>query len=137
MKRCLYAGSLSPPEETVPFLAARGIEFTNNPYGRALTEDDLCTLVKDFDGVIAGPEPYTAKVMDAGPHLKIIARTGVGYDKVDVVAATKRRIYVTWTPIPEVAYAMAEQTFALILASVKRIPYLNGAVRAGRNPAAG
>jgi phosphoglycerate dehydrogenase-like enzyme len=132
MKRCLYAGTLSLPEETVTFLAGRGIELINNPYGRPLTEDDLCTLLKDYDAVLAGPEPYTAKVMDSAPNLKIIARTGVGYDKVDVASATKRHIFVTWTPIPELAHAMAEQTFALILSSVKRVPYLNSAVRAGR-----
>jgi len=132
LKRCLYAGTLSVPDETVSFLSARGIELTNNPYGRALTEDDLCTILPGYDAVLAGLEPYTAKVMDSAPNLKIIARTGVGYDKVDVASATKRRIYVTWTPIPELSQAVAEQTFALILSSVKRVAYLNGEVRAGK-----
>ena len=39
-----------------------------------------------------------AEVMDSAPNLKIIARYGVGYDKVDVKAATKRKILVTNTP---------------------------------------
>lgn len=123
---------MSLPTEVNGVLSQHGIELTRNPRGRPLSEDDLIVLLRGYDAVIAGPEPYTAKVMDNAPGLRIIARTGVGYDKVDVDAATQRKIYVTWTPIPELAQSMAEQTFALILSLVKRTPQLNGAIRQGR-----
>ena len=123
---------MSLPTEVNHLLSQHGIELTRNPHGRALSENDLIDLLKDYDAALAGPEPYTSRVMDSAPKLRIIARTGVGYDKVDVDAATQRRIYVTWTPIPELAQAMAEQTFALMLSLLKRTPLLNGAIRQGK-----
>ncbi len=132
MKRCLYAGTLSLLGEARNYLKRQGIELINNPYRRTLTEGDLRLLLKDFEAVLAGPEPYTESVLVSAQRLKVIARTGVGYDNVDLAAAARRRIWVTWTPIPELAYAMAEQTFALILSFVKHVPSLNTAIRDGK-----
>ena len=50
------------------------------------------------DGVVAGSERYTREVMEACPRLKVIARVGVGYDAVDVEAASELGIVVTVTP---------------------------------------
>jgi phosphoglycerate dehydrogenase-like enzyme len=122
---------LSLPSGLGEFLSSRGIEFTKNPYGRALNEDDLVHTLHDFDGVIAGGEPYTARVLASAPRLKIIARTGVGYDQVDVIEATKQGVIVTTTPIPELSYSIAELTIGHMLAMLKRIPQFNGAIRRG------
>ena len=131
MKRCIYAGALSLPAELEGFLRGRGVEFTYNPLKRALGEDDLVSLLKDYDAALAGGEPYTERVMAAAPRLKIIARTGVGYDQIDVPAATKRGIVVTTTPVPELSYAVAEMAVGHLLGFVKRIPQLNRAIRLG------
>ena len=133
MQRCLYAGTLALPHGLAADLAADGIELVVNPRGRTLTEDDLVSLLGEFDAVIAGPEPYSERVIaSASRRLKVIARTGVGYDKVDVAAATRNKVFVTWTPIPELASSVADQTIALILALVKRIPQMNAEVRSGK-----
>jgi len=132
MYRCLYAGTLALPPETGSELASEGIELVVNPYGRMPTESELISLLGDFDAVLAGPEPYPGNVTASSKRLKIIARTGVGYDKIDLAAATRNHVFVTWTPIPELSSSVAEQTFALILALVKRIPQLNTAVREGK-----
>jgi phosphoglycerate dehydrogenase-like enzyme len=132
LKRCFYSGTLSLPPELKPHFEENSIELTENPLGHALSEDELLTFLPRFDAALAGPEPYTERVIAACPNLKIIARTGVGYDKVDVEAASRRGIYVTWTPIPELSYAIAEQTFALILSFIKRIPHLNQSIREGK-----
>jgi quinol monooxygenase YgiN len=55
---------------------------------RALTQDELIELPSVF-GIMAGGEPYTERVFAAAPELKVVARMGVGYDKVDVAAATR------------------------------------------------
>ncbi len=132
MHRCLYAGTLVLPSETKSNLASAGIELVVNPHGRALTESDLISLLGDCDAVLAGPERYSAEVISSSKRLRIIARTGVGYDKVDVNAATENHVYVTWTPVPELASSIADMAMGLVLALVKRIPRLNAEVREGR-----
>jgi phosphoglycerate dehydrogenase-like enzyme len=131
LKRCIYAGALTLPSELEGFLRGRGVEFAYNPLKRALREEDMASVLKGYDAALAGGEPYTEKVMDAAPDLKIIARTGVGYDQIDVPAATKRGIVVTTTPIPELSYAVAELAIGHLLGFVKRIPQLNRAIRLG------
>ncbi len=69
---------------------------------------------------LAGSEPYTRAVLQAHPQLRVIARAGVGYDAVDVAAATELGVAVTITPGTN-QDAVAEHTFALILAIAKGI----------------
>ena len=70
----------------------------------------MIPILKDVDAVLAGSEPYTLKVLESAPDLKIIARVGVGYDKVDVKSAIKKSVVITWTPIPELSISVAEET---------------------------
>jgi phosphoglycerate dehydrogenase-like enzyme len=70
--------------------------------------------LKDADASLAGSEPYTAAVLAAHPRLKVIARVGVGYDAVDVDAATRQGIAVCIAPGTNQG-SVAEQTFALML----------------------
>ena len=73
------------------------------------------------DGVIAGSRRWDAAAMDLGPRLRVISRSGVGYDTVDVAAATARGITVCYAPdAPTVS--TAEHSIALILAVTKDIP---------------
>ena len=66
-------------------------------------------------------------------RLKVIARYGVGLDRVDVAAATQRGIVVTNTPGANSA-AVAELTIGLMLALARRICQANQAVRSGQWP---
>jgi phosphoglycerate dehydrogenase-like enzyme len=112
-------------------LSDNDIRLVTNTGKGIISEDKLIEEVREADAVLAGGERYSEKVLDSAPKLKVIARTGVGYDQIDVPAATKRGIYVTYAPIPELASSVAEHTMALILASSKRICYFNSAIRAG------
>jgi phosphoglycerate dehydrogenase-like enzyme len=71
-------------------------------------------------------------VLKAAKRLRVISRVGVGYNNIDLAAATKMGIFVTWAPVPELAYAVAEHTFAHALSFEKRIPFMNEDVRSGR-----
>jgi phosphoglycerate dehydrogenase-like enzyme len=64
--------------------------------------------------------PYTARVLDAHPALRVIARVGVGYDAVDVPAATARGVAVTIAPGTN-QDAVAEHTFSLMLGLAKSL----------------
>ncbi len=89
------------------------------PQRRAqLTEAELTEQLMGVSAAIAGSEPYTRRVLEAHPQLRVIARAGVGYDAVDVAAATDCGIAVTIAPGTN-QDAVAEHTFALLLALAK------------------
>jgi len=82
----------------------------------------LAPLLQDKDAVIASLDEYSAEILNspAAARLKIISRWGVGYDSIDVAAATRRGIAVAYTP-GLLDQAVAEYTFALLLALVRRV----------------
>lgn len=81
-------------------------------------------------GVVAGASRWDAVRLAGGPALRVLSRTGVGYDNVDVGAATARGIVVCTAPdAPTVS--TAEHTMALILAAAKRLVPNQVRLRAG------
>mgnify|MGYP002625973099 FL=1 len=68
--------------------------------------------------------------LEAAPNLKVLGRTGVGYDKVCVAAATKRKIPVVYTPGVG-ARAVAEGAMAWMLALSKNVLKWNAEMQAG------
>lgn len=125
---------------TVPFgdknrlplelLEAAGIEYLINPIGRKLKEDELAEMVADFDVLIAGTEPITGKVMSRASKLKLISRVGIGLDSVDLLAAERRGIQVSYTPDAP-APAVAELTVGLMLALLRSVHVANAQMHRG------
>ncbi|MGL4511817.1 MAG: C-terminal binding protein [Lacipirellulaceae bacterium] len=79
-------------------------------------EATLAALVGDADTIIVCWAPVTARVIDAAPNCRHIARTGIGLDNIDVAHATRRGIVVTNVPdycIEEVAEHALAMIFAL------------------------
>jgi phosphoglycerate dehydrogenase-like enzyme len=96
-----------------------------------LTEEQLLSVLDGVDATVAGSEPYTPRVFASFPRLKVVARVGVGYDAVDVEAATRAGVAVTIAPGTNQG-SVAEHTFALILCLTKRmISQHNGMVQGG------
>jgi len=87
---------------------------TFNPTGKPLPAEALAPLLADADGYIAGLDAITAPVLEAAPHLCIVARYGVGVDNVDLEAARRLGITVTNTPGAN-AGAVAELAITLML----------------------
>ncbi len=85
-----------------------------------LTEDELLQSLQGVSATIAGSEPYSRRVLAANPQLRVVARAGVGYDAVDLAAATDHGVAVTIAPNTN-QDAVAEHTFALILALAKEV----------------
>jgi len=119
---------------TVPFgdknrlpldqLEAADIEYLINPLNKKLTEDELVEMVADFDAIIAGTEPITDSVMDRGANLKMISRVGIGLDSVDLLAAERRGIKVSYTPDAP-APAVAELTIGMMLTLLRSVHVSN------------
>ena len=80
--------------------------------------------------VVRGQVQITAALMDAAPNLKVIGRTVVGYDTVDIEAATARGIAVVYTPGAG-ARAVAEAAFAFMLALCKMIAHWDHETKKG------
>jgi D-3-phosphoglycerate dehydrogenase len=94
------------------------------------TEAALIAACHDADAILARLGVVTAAVIEAAPRLRIIARHGAGSDAVDLPAATRRGVVVTTTGAAN-AGAVAEYTFALLLALLRHIPAADGGMRAG------
>ena len=95
---------------------------------------DAATLVKKLQhahGVVCQlTDPLTAEVIAQAPHLKVIAQIAVGYDNIAVAAATARKIVVTNTP-GVLTEATADLTWALLLATARRLPAAEQFLRRG------
>lgn len=93
------------------------------------TEDEVIAACGQADGVLVEYSPFTARVMDALPRLKIICEYGIGVDNIDVDAATERGICVGYVPdycVDEVS----DHAFSLLLTCGRQIVRMNQAVRA-------
>jgi D-3-phosphoglycerate dehydrogenase len=97
----------------------------------AVAKERLIGLVGDADGLIVGLERVDASVIEAGPKLKFIGKPGAGVDNIDVQEATRRGILVCNTAGSN-AQAVADHTYALILAVLRQMPFLDDLTRAGK-----
>lgn len=111
----------------------KGFSVSVNSRERPLGRESLAEVLGDCDAVISSilDRLNEGILSHSSPRLKIIANYGVGFDNIDVLAAKRRGIVVCNTP--EVAgEAVAEQTFALILACKKRLIEADHYVRLGK-----
>lgn len=130
-KILVTARSFATSNKAKAVLEKENYEIIYNPYGRTLTENELIKLIHGVDGLIAGLDEITEKVIAAGqPTLKIIARFGVGYNNVDLNAARKHSVVVTTTPGAN-NIAVAELAMGLMLAAARNIARIDVLVRQG------
>jgi phosphoglycerate dehydrogenase-like enzyme len=101
-------------------LSDAGFELIDPVGDHALTTEQLRPHLPDLDALLAGGERMTRDLFAIAPRLRAIARTGVGYDLIDVEAASAHKVAVTITPGTN-QESVAEQTMALLLALARRI----------------
>jgi glyoxylate reductase len=120
------------PEGAMSFLE-ENFSVTCNPFDRVLTRQELLDGVIGQDGLLPLlTDRIDGEVMDkAGPQLKIIANYAVGYNNLDIPAATARKIAVTNTP-GVLTDTTADLTMALLLAVARRIAESDVYTRAGK-----
>ncbi len=110
------------PDLVTPFLAPHQ-RFVPDPTDEELAVADAA--------IVRAASTVDAAMLDRMPALKVLARTGVGTDLVDVAEAGRRGIPVVITPGSNTS-AVAEGVFAHLLAAVKRLSTLTTLVREGR-----
>ena len=97
-----------------------------------LPESRMLELAGTFDALLCGDDAITAAVIQKSlPRLRIIAKYGIGLDKIDLATATAHRIAVTFTPGVNHT-TVAEHTFALLLTLTKDLNFHINETRAGR-----
>jgi len=114
--------------DTQAALAAVPARVTTLPFIGA--EDELIDRTRDADALIVSASPVTRAVMSALEGLKTVVRTGVGYDVIDVPAATELGVVVVNVPDLWVR-EVANHALALLLAWNRKIVTLDRNVHAG------
>ena len=121
----------STPAAVLAKIDAR-CDFDCNREDRPLTREEIAARIADRAGVLCHlTDRIDGAIMDRAPQLKVIANVAVGYDNIDVPAATARGILVTNTP-DVLTDTTADFAFALLLAAARRVAEGDRFVRAGQ-----
>ena len=93
--------------------------------------EDLSREIADADAlVVRTAGQYDADLMDQAPRLMVIGRHGVGYDHIDVPAATVRGVHVVTTPGANTE-SVCQHAFGFMIGLSKYFPQVMAALRAG------
>ena len=114
-------------------LQSKGYQIVWNESGKPLAAGDLIAKLDGCDGVIAGLDFFTADVFEQVKGLKIVARYGVGFDRVDLEAAKKVGIIVTNTPTAN-SDSVADLAVGLMLAAARHVVTAHEQTMAGGWP---
>ena len=115
-------------EENGQAILRQGAEVSDQ---KGISADDLLKVAADFDALIVrGRTKVTAAVLDAAPKMKVVGRSGVGVDNIDLEAAKSRGVTVVNAPIAT-SISVAELTLALMLSVVREVPRADASMKAG------
>jgi glyoxylate reductase len=107
-------------------------EVTINLEDRAMAPDEIIANLPGKIGLLAaGSDPISAKLLEGGQDLKIVANNAVGFNNIDLAAATRLKIAATNTP-EVLTDTTADLTFVLMLGVARRIGEAERFVRGGR-----
>lgn len=107
---------------SLDLLRNSGCEVVLAPKMGPLPEAELLAAIPGFDAVLASVDKFTAAVLrsDAARQLKMVSRWGVGYDSIDIPAATEQGVIIAYVPML-LNNAVADYTMALLCAVARRV----------------
>jgi len=117
------------------YLDARGVRWTADPVFRSLRPDQVNDVLADADALIL---PASLRHLPLAEHmqrhtdLKVLSIAASGFDWLDVEAATRCGIVVTYAPVREGVEVVADMTWGLMLAVARQIPHHDREIHAGR-----
>lgn len=114
-------------------LMQSGNEVTISEFDRPLTSIELLERAKGADGLLSLlTDHIDGEVVDAlGPQLKVVSNYAVGFDNIKVQDLTDKGVVVSNTPSDEVNEAVAEHTWAMMLALARRVVEADEATKRG------
>lgn len=96
-----------------------------------ITREELLDVIDQYDALIVrSVTKVNEELLAKGTRLKVVGRAGNGVDNIDIPVASRYGIIVVNTPDSNTISA-AEQTIALLLASIRKIPWANNTVKKG------
>ncbi len=97
-----------------------------------ISAEELLQVVGGYDAIIVrGRTKVTTAVLDAGKKLKVVGRSGVGVDNIDLAAASAHGVTVVNAPL-SLTIAVAELSFGLMLALVRELPLADAGMKNGK-----
>ncbi len=116
-------------EENGQALMRASAEVVNQ---NGISPDDLVKVIGEYDALIVrGRTKVTPAVFDAGKKLKVVGRSGVGVDNIDLNAARAHGVTVVNAPIATTV-SVAELTMGLMLSMIREIPRADATMKAGK-----
>lgn len=130
-KRVLVvAGAFWEYEAAFDLLRNDGFEVVRPESGPVISRDALAEALKEVDGAIVGLQPIDAEMLHPDARVRVVVKSGVGLDNIDLVAAEAAGILVGAVPGAN-AGAVAEYAVGLMLDVGRRISEANAALRGG------
>ncbi len=115
-----------------PLLESYDLEIVVPLVRERLEESELLPYAGKYDGTICGDDRYTERVLEAcAPRLKVISKWGSGIDSIDQQTAARLGVQVCRTP-NAFTLPVADTVMGYMLAFVRRHPWLDRAVKAGK-----
>jgi phosphoglycerate dehydrogenase-like enzyme len=120
-------------KEAIRLLREAGVQLITAPKFGPLTEAELLPQLPGIDAVLASMDKFTAAVLGSkeAASLKLISRWGVGYDAIDVPAATANGVVVAYTP-GLLNDAVADYAMSLLFALARRVHEGHLSMREGK-----
>ena len=107
-------------------------QFADVDDRHGITAEELLPVVHNYDALIVrSGTKVTPAVFAAAPGLKVVGRSGVGVDNIDLAAARQHQVTVVNAPIAT-TIAVAELTLGLMLSMVRAIPRGDCGIKAGK-----
>lgn len=118
--------------EAFELLKQSGVEFKlEQDHQGDWTEEEIIEVLQGFEGMILGAdEPMTRRVLFALPQLKVLSRHGVGFNNIDIEAATEQGIVVAITAGAN-DNSVADLAMGLIVSVARYIPHFDRFIRSG------
>ncbi len=117
----------------IRLLEDAGAELVWGPRDRKPTPDEAAALCEGAVAVIAGSEPWDAALLErlATVGVRLLARTGIGLDAIDLAAAARLGVTVSYTPDAP-SDSVAELTVGLLVSLARQVTLADREIRAGR-----
>jgi D-3-phosphoglycerate dehydrogenase len=117
-------------ERFKPFFEANEIEIVVPIVNERLEEDDLIKYAHDVDGIIAGDDRVTEKVLNLTPKLKVISKWGTGIDSLNKPLCDKRGVIIRNTP-NAFTIPVSDTVLGYILNFSRNLSFMTEAMREG------